>query len=65
MPLHPARAPAVILALCLCWMLGVPVCAAPYLPASDAQVLERVPARAADARVRDLQALRAALARRA
>lgn len=40
--------------------MGLPVAAAPFLPASDAQVLERVPARAADARVRDLQALRAA-----
>lgn len=46
--------------LCLLWLAGSPAHAAPYLPASDAQVLERVPARAADARVRDLQALRAA-----
>ena len=56
----PARLPALILALCLWWALGLPAIAAPFLPASDAQVLERVPARAADARVRDLQALRAA-----
>jgi len=39
------------------WALGA--AAAPHVPASDAQVVERVPARAADARVRDLQALRA------
>ena len=37
-----------------------PAAAAPRLPSSDAQVLDRVPARAADPRVRDLQALRAA-----
>ena len=34
--------------------------AAPRLPDSDTQVLDRVPARAADPRVRDLQALRSA-----
>lgn len=35
-------------------------CAAPFLPASDAQVLERLPARASDPRAQELQALRAA-----
>ena len=34
--------------------------AAPFLPASDTQVLERLPARASDPRARELQALRAA-----
>lgn len=34
--------------------------AAPYLPGTDTQVLARVPARALDARARELQALRAA-----
>jgi tetratricopeptide (TPR) repeat protein len=52
--LHPLLLPCVWLALAL------PATAAPHLPASDAQVVERVPARAADPRVRDLQALRAA-----
>ena len=47
-------------ALLLTLALGLPAAAAPYVPASDSQVLERVPARVADARVRDLQALRAA-----
>lgn len=59
MPLF-VRPPAVLLVVCLWWATGLPVAAAPFLPANDAQVLERVPARAADARVRDLQALRAA-----
>ena len=58
MPSFPAPLRAAI--LCLWWLAGMPAGAAPYLPASDAQVLERVPARAGDARVRDLQALRAA-----
>ena len=58
MPSFPAPLRAAI--LCLWWLAGVPAGAAPYLPASDAQVIERVPARVVDARVRDLQALRAA-----
>jgi Tfp pilus assembly protein PilF len=37
-----------------------PAWAAPRVPASDAEVVERVPARAVDPRARDLQALRAA-----
>ena len=50
---------------CLCalmlWLvLGPPAVAAPHLPASDAEVVERVPARAVDPRARDLQALREA-----
>lgn len=40
--------------------LQSPAAAAPRLPNSDTQVLDRVPARAADPRVRDLQALRSA-----
>lgn len=35
--------------------------AAPYLPATDATVLERLPSRASDARLRDIAALRRAL----
>jgi predicted Zn-dependent protease len=46
--------------LATCLALAAAAHAAPFLPTSDAQVLEKVPARAADARVRDLQALRAA-----
>jgi len=38
--------------------------AAPHRPASDAQVLERVPARATDPRSREIEALRAAWQRR-
>jgi Tfp pilus assembly protein PilF len=48
---------AVLALLCT---LGLPVVAAPRLPASDSQVLETVPARVADPRTRELQALRAA-----
>ena len=40
--------------------IHLPVLAAPRTPAADTLVLERVPARAADPRVRDLQTLRAA-----
>jgi hypothetical protein len=47
-------------ALALLTTLGLPAAAAPHLPASDAQVLETVPARLADPRARDLQALRVA-----
>jgi len=43
------------------WLgLVPPTSAAPRVPASDAEVVERVPARAVDPRARDLQALRAA-----
>ena len=57
--LHPRRAALAILlaALPACWGTAA---AAPYLPGTDAQVLARVPARALDARARELQALRAA-----
>ena len=56
--LHPRRVALVVLlaALPAFWR---PAAAAPYLPGTDAQVLARVPARALDARARDLQALRA------
>ncbi len=60
---HPRPALATlgaILVFTLISALALPVAAAPRLPASDAQVLDRVPARAADPRVRDLQALRSA-----
>lgn len=40
--------------------LGAAAAAAPFVPASDAQVLATVPARASDARARELAALRAA-----
>ena len=62
--MHGARFhPLPLLRLTLCLGLAgpaLPVAAAPFLPASDAQVLERVPSRAGDQRVRELQALRAA-----
>ena len=61
--MHSARFhPHPLLRLTLCLALAgaaLPVAAAPFLPASDAQVLERVPSRAGDQRVRELQALRA------
>lgn len=41
----------------------VPAAAAPFRPESDAQVLERVPARLADPRTREIEALRAAAQR--
>ena len=53
-----AVVPALVFTLALA--IALPAAAAPRVPASDAQVLERVPARAADARARDLQALRTA-----
>jgi hypothetical protein len=56
----PSHRPHPLLLPCVWLALALPATAAPHLPASDAQVVERVPARAADARVRDLQALRAA-----
>jgi len=60
MPPLPSSGPHLRLLLLVWLALAPPAKAAPHLPASDAQVVERVPARAADARVRDLQALRAA-----
>ena len=47
--------PTLLLALAVC-TAG----AAPFLPSSDTQVLERLPARASDPRARELQALRLA-----
>jgi hypothetical protein len=52
------RLPATVL-VCLC--LAGPADAAPFTPADDAQVLERVPQRAGNARARQLQALREAV----
>lgn len=49
----------VLTAACLL-SLGGAVAAAPFVPATDAQVLATVPARASDARARELAALRAA-----
>jgi predicted Zn-dependent protease len=57
--LHPHPLLCLTLGLALAGA-AMPVAAAPFLPASDAQVLERVPSRAGDQRVRELQALRAA-----
>ncbi|HSQ73828.1 MAG TPA: hypothetical protein VLM87_15550, partial [Rubrivivax sp.] len=48
------RRPHLLLTLCL----PAVVTAAPYTPTDDAQVLERVPARATDPRARELHALR-------
>ena len=56
----PAPSSVATLVLGLLCTASLPAAAAPFVPAHDTQVLERVPARAADARVRDLQALRAA-----
>ncbi len=47
-------------ALALLTTLAPPAVAAPRLPADEAQVLETVPARVADPRARELQALRTA-----
>ena len=44
------------LLLTLCWTALV--AAAPYTPTDDAQVLERIPARASDPRARELHSLR-------
>ena len=46
--------------LALLPLLAPPCAAAPFVPTSDAQVLQRVPARVGNPRVADLQALRAA-----
>lgn len=48
--------------LCLLTVLGGSVWSAPFEPASDAEVLEVLPARAASPRMRELRDLRAALA---
>jgi hypothetical protein len=48
--------------LCLAFA-AAPAAAAPYTPSDDAQVLERVPARANNPRARELQSLRDALRR--
>jgi hypothetical protein len=56
----PARLTLAFAGLPILASMCLPAAAAPRLPTDDAQVLERVPARAADPRVRDLQALRAA-----
>lgn len=46
------------------WLLAAAAAAqaAPYIPSSDSQVLERLPERAADPRMRELRALRSRLA---
>ena len=48
---------APLLALLLTLPAGMPVAAAPFVPASDAQVLATVPARATDPRARELMAI--------
>ncbi len=60
MPIPPSTSTRLCPALCLATLLCLPAAAAPRLPGSDAQVLETVPARVADPRARELQALRAA-----
>jgi hypothetical protein len=56
----PLKAAAICVAACC----GAPPAqAAPFTPRDDAQVLERVPARAGNARARELQALRDAVQR--
>lgn len=50
-----------LVALALC-VVSAHLNAAPYIPGSDAQVLETLPARAADPRMRELSALRRELA---
>jgi len=54
----PRDLPRLVATALAAWALAA--VAAPHVPSSDAQVLERVPARAVDAGVRDLQALRTA-----
>lgn len=49
-------------AVLLSLAFGQPVLAAPFVPQSDDQVLERLPARAADPRVRDMARMRQQLA---
>ncbi|MEO7852079.1 MAG: hypothetical protein ABIR94_07465 [Rubrivivax sp.] len=50
------------LALCIAWAVVIPAHAAPYLPTSDQQVLETLPASFGSPLQRELRALRAALA---
>jgi hypothetical protein len=56
--------PFVVAAAALLSLAGLPATAAPYLPATDATVLERLPERAADPRTRELRQLRRELAAR-
>ncbi len=57
-PSPPALHPLALLPVCLALALSAPVAAAPRVPASDAEVVERVPARALDPRAKALQAMR-------
>ena len=50
--------------LIVLWLPPTWACAAPFTPASDEQVLERLPGRAADPRARELRELRQQLSRR-
>jgi hypothetical protein len=60
----PSSLPFAAALLCLSLVAHAPqVQAAPFTPRDDAQVLERVPVRAGNARARELQALRDALQR--
>lgn len=59
-PLPMPRRLAALTAALLPALLAGGVVAAPYRPQDDAQVIERVPARVADPRARELAALRAA-----
>ena len=61
MPPFPSLVPRLLLPLLLA---AGTVLAAPRLPTSDAEVLERLPARALDPRQREMAELRRALAAR-
>ena len=61
--MHPSRFAHTALIGWIAMALTGEVAAAPFTPVSDQEVLEVLPARAADPRMRELQALRAAAAR--
>lgn len=58
----PSQTPLMYLLLLVLALAHAEVLAAPFLPSSDSQVLEVLPGRAADPRMRELRELRAALA---
>ncbi|MFM2120634.1 MAG: hypothetical protein RL722_2102, partial [Pseudomonadota bacterium] len=72
-PLHPMppdfpsrlrAANIAVLSSALLWLLPPSALAAPFLPTSDQQVLERLPSKAGDARAREFADLRRQLAAR-
>jgi tetratricopeptide (TPR) repeat protein len=54
------RLPCLVIGLLGAWLQPAPAAAAPFTPASDAEVVERLPTRASDPRSRELLALRQA-----